>query len=59
LDKETVKYKPDVVAQLILKHFPDFRRVINELQKHSVGGTIDEDILTQASEENLKECLLH
>jgi len=55
LDKETVKYKPDVVAQLILKHFPDFRRVINELQKHAVGGMIDDDILTQASEENLKE----
>ena len=55
LDKESVKYKPDVVAQLIMKHFPDFRRVINELQKHAVGGTIDEDILTQASEENLKE----
>ena len=55
LDKETVKYKPDVVAQLIMKHFPDFRRVLNELQKHAVGGMIDEDILTQASEENLKE----
>jgi len=55
LDKETVKYKQDVVAQLIMKHFPDFRRVINELQKHAVGGMIDEDILTQASEENLKE----
>ncbi len=55
LDKEIVKYKPDVVAQLIMKHFPDFRRVINELQKHAVGGMIDEDILTQASEENLKE----
>jgi DNA polymerase III delta prime subunit len=55
LDKETVKYKPDVVAQLIMKYFPDFRRVLNELQKHSVGGMIDDDILTQASEENLKE----
>ena len=55
LDKETVKYKPDVVAQLIMKYFPDFRRVLNELQKHAVGGTIDENILTQASEENLKE----
>ena len=55
LDKETIKYKSDVVAQLIMKHFPDFRRVINELQKHAVGGMIDEDILTQASEENLKE----
>ena len=55
LDKESVKYKSDVVAQLIMKHFPDFRRVINELQKHAVGGMIDEDILIQASEENLKE----
>jgi len=55
LDKETVKYKSDVVAQLIMKYFPDFRRVLNELQKHAVGGMIDEDILTQASEENLKE----
>ena len=55
LDKESIKYKSDVVAQLIMKHFPDFRRVINELQKHAVGGMIDEDILIQASEENLKE----
>jgi len=55
LDKESVKYKPDVIAQLIMKHFPDFRRVLNELQKHAVSGTIDENILTQASEENLKE----
>ena len=55
LDKETIKYKSDVVAQLIMKHFPDFRRVLNELQKHAVGGMIDEDILIQASEENLKE----
>ena len=55
LDKESVKYKPDVVAQLIMKYFLEFRRVLNELQKHAVGGTIDENILTQASEENLKE----
>jgi DNA polymerase III delta prime subunit len=58
LDKESVKYKSDVVAQLIMKYFPDFRRVLNELQKHAVGGTIDEDILTQASEENLKELFI-
>ena len=58
LEKESVKYKPDVIAQLIMKHFPDFRRVLNELQKHAVGGTIDENILTQASEENLKELFI-
>ena len=58
LEKESVKYKPDVIAQLIMKHFPDFRRVLNELQKHAVGGTIDENILTQASEEILKELFI-
>ena len=58
LDGEKVKYKPDVVAQLIMKYFPDFRRVLNELQKHSVSGMIDDDILSQSSEENLKELFI-
>ena len=55
LDGEQIKYKPEVVAQLVVKYFPDFRRVLNELQKHSVGGTIDDSILTQSSDENLDE----
>ena len=55
LDKEAVKYKPDVVAQLIMKYFPDFRRVLNELQKHSISGIIDENILKQSSDENFNE----
>jgi len=55
LDGEQIKYQPDIVAQLVVKYFPDFRRVLNELQKHSVGGTIDDSILTQSSNENLDE----
>lgn len=55
LDGEQIKYQPDVVAQLVVKYFPDFRRVLNELQKHSVGGTIDDSVLTQSSNENLDE----
>jgi DNA polymerase III delta prime subunit len=55
LDGEKIKYQPEVVAQLVVKYFPDFRRVLNELQKHSVGGTIDDSILTQSSNENLDE----
>ena len=55
LDGEQIKYQPDVVAQLVVKYFPDFRRVLNELQKHSVGGIIDDSILTQSSNENLDE----
>ena len=55
LDKESVKYKPDVVAQLIMKYFPDFRRVLNELQRYSVSGEIDTGILSSINEVNLNE----
>ena len=57
LDGEGVKYKPDVVAQLVVKFFPDFRRVLNELQKHSIGGTIDPDVLKSSSNENFDELI--
>jgi hypothetical protein len=37
-----------------MKHFPDYRRVLNELQRYSVGGVIDEGILSNLSEINTK-----
>ena len=55
LNAEEVKYEESVLVQLILKYFPDFRRVINELQKYSLNGVIDEDILKQSSDENFNE----
>ena len=55
LNAEKVEYKESVLVQLILKYFPDFRRVINELQKYSLNGIIDEDILKQSSDENFNE----
>ena len=55
LDQEEISYSEAVLAELIMKHFPDFRRVINELQRYSVAGTIDEGILTQLGEVNLKK----
>jgi DNA polymerase III delta prime subunit len=45
LKKEEVKYEPAVLAQLIVKYFPDFRRVLNEIQRYSISGTIDAGIL--------------
>ena len=45
LDNESVKYEEKVLADLVLKYFPDFRRVINELQKYSLNGIIDSGIL--------------
>ena len=52
LDGEDVPYEDKVIAKLIVRYAPDFRRVINELQRYSVAGTIDVGIL--ADIENIK-----
>ncbi len=57
LDGEGIKYKPDVVAQLVVKYFPDFRRVLNELQKHSMGGSIDPNVLASSSDVTFDELI--
>ena len=62
LEQERVEADKKVVAELINKHFPDWRRVLNELQRYSVGGKIDSGILAHFSDvkvndliKNLKE----
>ncbi len=57
LDKEEISYDKKVVAELIMKHFPDFRRVLNELQRYSTSGTIDTGVLSQIADINLKELM--
>lgn len=47
LSFENVDYEDKVLAELIKKHFPDFRRVINELQRYSKFGKIDTGVLAQ------------
>jgi len=59
LDEEGITYEEKVLAQLILKHFPDFRRVLNELQRYSIGGTIDVGILSQIGEIHIKDLVSH
>ena len=54
LDQEGVEYSEKVLAELLMKHFPDYRRVLNELQRYSVSGVIDEGILSNLSEVNTK-----
>ena len=49
LDQEKIKSDKKVVAELINKHFPDWRRVLNECQRYSVGGKIDSGILVAFS----------
>lgn len=55
LKNENVEYDPKVVAQLITNHFPDYRRVLNELQRYSVSGKIDTGIFVNLSQESYKE----
>ena len=45
LEKENVQYSEKVIAQLIIKHAPDWRRVINECQRHGIGGHLTADTL--------------
>ena len=62
LDKERIEADKKVLAELINKHFPDWRRVLNECQRYSVSGKIDSGILAAFSDvavddliKNLKE----
>ena len=59
LKKENVKFEPKAVASLVQKHFPDWRRVLNELQRYSVSGNIDAGILVNISSDNIKELMDH
>jgi DNA polymerase III delta prime subunit len=55
LQNEKIDYEDKVVAELVKKHFPDFRRVLNELQRYSQFGKIDSGILAQIGEVSLNE----
>ena len=59
LKEQNIEYEEAVVAELIKKHFPDFRKLINELQRYSVSGAIDAGILVNISDENLKTLVSH
>ena len=57
LKEENIEFDKKVLAELIQKYYPDFRRTINELQRYSVRGTIDSGILFSISNENIKELI--
>ena len=57
LSQERVTYDKEVVAAIITKHFPDNRRILNELQRYSVAGTIDKGILSSVSDIQLADLL--
>ena len=59
LDAENITYNQKAVAELIQSHFPDWRRILNELQRYAATGNIDEGILRNKSSETLEELIGH
>ena len=55
LDQENITYDNKVVAKVIEKHFPDFRRVLTELQSYAASGKIDEGIFVNLKQETIDE----
>lgn len=55
LKKENVEAEPKAIAGVIEKHFPDWRRVLNELQRYSATGKIDVGILTNLQDDSFKQ----
>ena len=57
LQSESVEYDKKVLIEVIQRHFPDWRRSLNELQRYSVSGRIDAGILVDMAEINIKELM--
>ena len=55
LKTENITADSKSVAKLVERHFPDYRRVLNELQRYSVSGSIDEGVLVNMKEANIKD----
>lgn len=57
LKDENVEFEAAVVAEVVKKHFPDNRRILNELQRYGATGKIDQGILVNFSDVNIKELM--
>lgn len=57
LNREGVTYAKPVLAELVNRYFPDYRRVLNECQRYSVSGSIDSGILVNLSNESIKSLM--
>lgn len=57
LTEENVSFEEAVLAELIMKHAPDWRRVLNEAQRYSISGSIDEGILVTLNDKSVKDLM--
>ena len=59
LDTERIQSDTKVLVELINKHFPDWRRILNECQRYSAGGKIDSGILAHFSDVKVNDLIKH
>lgn len=59
LESEKIEYNKEVVANFIMRWYPDNRRILNELQRYSSNGNIDIGLLTQIGDIQLKDLLIY
>jgi DNA polymerase III delta prime subunit len=59
LTEQGVEYDQKVIAKVIEKHFPDFRRVLNELQNYAASGRIDEGIFVNFKQDSINQLFAH
>lgn len=57
LKTEGVEYQQGVLAELIMKHAPDWRRVLNEAQRYSINGAIDEGVLVTLNDKSIRDLM--
>ena len=57
LTAEKIAYDEKVLSELIVKHFPDFRRILNEIQRYSVSGKIDVGILADTKNQKITDLI--
>ena len=57
LDENKVEYQDKVIVKLIQRYYPDWRRLINEAQRHAATGKIDTDILCDIADVNLSQLM--
>jgi hypothetical protein len=59
LVRENIRFDEKVIVELVNKHFPDWRRVLNECQRYSIGGEIDSGILASFSDVAVNDLITH
>jgi DNA polymerase III delta prime subunit len=59
LDNEGIEYEMKVLAEFIMRHFPDWRRVLNELQSYGMSGKVDSGILKSTSDSEIQLLIKH